>query len=207
MLMYLLLVFGTVLSSVMGLLPLQSQIGIPDAFRFMMFGLGVTLSFTGVILLHLRTLKLGVNHLINPGNPKNILWLYVFRDGTIKVTPSIRVVESQLYSKEIDAQIHEMRSYRWHDHSVRFVPEGLGHAVDLDMCLYASVLKTKYGISSIREARKRFFNLLKQVKSYESQENITSGESLDQVYQNILDHEKEMKKKVSKGDVVGSATK
>ena len=76
------------------------------------------------------------------------------------ITPSMREVEGQLYSPELDAQIQDIKSYRLFDHSVRIVPEGIGHSVDLGKCLYAQFLKTKYGFENLREAReggKRLF--------------------------------------------------
>ena len=150
---YMLVFFGFFMGGIIGLLPLTEQIGIPDYFRYVMFGVGFCLVMVGSSLVHGRAKKTGAEHLLEFGRPGDIIWFYVYKDGTIKITPSMREVEGQLYSKELDAQIQEMKSYRLFDHSIRFVPEGTGHAVDLGMCLYAAFLKTRNGFSNIREAR------------------------------------------------------
>lgn len=206
MLQYIMLVFGFIVAGICGLMPLETQFYIPEMFRYVFFMLGLVLSFTGVILVHMRAVKTGVHHFLAPGRPGNIIWLYVYKDGTIRPTPSVRVVEGQLYSKELDAQIHDFRSYKWFDTPVRIVPEGLGHACDLDMVLYTTVLKNKYHLSNIREAREKgFINLLRKSKTYHSQEMITTGAKLDEAYKEIHDYEREMKRKVQKGDVIGSS--
>lgn len=157
---YLLLFFGVFLAGVIGLLPLQVQVVIPDYFRMILFAFGMIIAFLGLIMIHSRAIKTGVHHLIEPGKPNRIHWFYIYRDGSIKITPSVREVEGQLYCPELDAQIQDMKSYRIFDHPVRFVPEGTGHAIDLGKCLYAQFLKTKFGFANLREARDGGFNLL-----------------------------------------------
>jgi len=152
---YMLLMFGVLMAGLIGLLPLQSQIFIPDIFRYVFFFIGFIMAFFGMFMIHTRAIKTGVNHLLETGKPNRIIWFYVYKDGSIKITPAMRDIEAQLYSPELDAQIHEMKSYRLFDHSVRFVPEGIGHAVDLGMCLYAQFLRTKWGFASLRKARKQ----------------------------------------------------
>ena len=171
---YMLLFFGVFMSGVIGLLPLQSQFEIPDMFRYVMFIFGMLISFMGLFLIQNRAMKTGVHHLLEPGRPDKIIWFYIYRDDSIKITPSMREVEGQLYNKELDAQIQDMKSYRLFDHPVRFVPEGTGHAVNLGMCLYAQFLKTKFGFSSLREARKGGFNLF----GFPKAKKVESGEML-----------------------------
>jgi len=154
---YLLAIVGVVLAGIIGLMPAEMQTGIPMMFRFAFFMIGIIITFFGIFMTHMRAKKTGADHLIEPGRPGSIIWFYVHKDGTVKITPAIREVESALYAPELDALVHEMKSYRLFDHSVRFVPEGIGHAVDLDMCLYVSLLKNKFGFQTLREARRQGF--------------------------------------------------
>ena len=154
MLTYMFIIFGLITASLAGLMPYNTQYMIPDYFRFILFFVGCIITFVGIIMLHGRANKTGAIHLLEFGRPDNILWFYVYRDGTMKITPSMREVEGTLYSKELDALITDFKSYRCFDHSVRFVPEGLGHSADLDMVLYATLLKTKKGFANLREARR-----------------------------------------------------
>jgi len=162
MMSFMLVILGLVMSGISAMLPIQTLSAVPYMFRIILFMVGVIMACMGFILLWGRAKKTGADHLLEPGRPSRILWFYVYRDGTIKITPAMREVEGQLYSPEMDAQIQDMKSYRLFDHPVRFVPEGVGHAVDLGKCLYAQFLKTKYGFESIREARegKKFIPFL-----------------------------------------------
>ena len=160
MLLYMLVFFGLFLAGFIGLMPLGVQMQIPEFLRMVFFFVGIVIAMLGVSMLHGRAKKTGAEHLLEFGRPGTILWFYVYRDGTVKLTPSIREVEGQLYCKELDAQVNDLKSYRMFDHSVRFVPEGIGHAVDLDMVLYTTLLKNKYGFTNIREARTEGFKIL-----------------------------------------------
>jgi len=162
---YMFLFFGIFIAGVAGLLPLETQYLIPGYFRVLLFAFGMMIAYIGLIMVHGRAIKTGVHHFIEPGRPNKIIWLYVYRDGSIKPTPSMREVEGQLYNKELDAQIQDMKSYRLFDHPVRIVPEGTGHAIDLGMCLYAQFLKTKHGFANLKEAREGGFNVFGFPKS------------------------------------------
>ena len=166
---------GMILCGIIGLMPLEAQYMIPDVFRVMMFMFGIMVSFIGLIIMHSRAQKTGAIHLLEFGKPGIINWFYIHKDGTIKITPGIREVEGQLYSPSLDAQIRELKSYRIFDHSIRIVPEGIGHAVDLDMVLYANLLRTKYGFASLKDARRGVFDFLKQ-KEPVAREQIFSPE-------------------------------
>jgi len=172
MLAYMFLFFGIFLAGMSGLMPANIFIGIPMFLRLMLFIVGFIISLVGLIILQGRAVKTGATHLLEFGRPGKIIWFYVYKDGSIKITPSVREIEGHLYSQELDALIHELKSYKLFDHSIRFVPEGTGHAVDLGMCLYASFLKTKYGFAGLREARQSFFNRfgMMKTKSYETEE-------------------------------------
>ena len=104
-------------------------------------------------MLYGRAKKTSVIHILNPAKQGESLWLYAFRDSHLMFTPGIRQVESQLYSNELDAQIQEFKSYHLADHTIKIVPEGIGHAVDLGMCLFARLMKNKWGFEKIQEAR------------------------------------------------------
>jgi len=156
---YMFMFFGFVIAGIVGLMPATMQFQIPMFLRMTMFFFGIILGFVGMFLPHSRALKTGVNHLIEPGTPGLINWFLVYPDGNIKISPSVREVEGQLYSKELDAQIQELKSYRIFDHSIRIVLEGSGHAVDLGMCVYTEFLSNKFGFESLREARKQGFKI------------------------------------------------
>ena len=145
------------MSGISGLLPLEAMVGVPYGLRILLFIVGIILVFVGLVMIYGRANKTGAIHLLEWGTPDKIIWFYIYKDGSIKITPAMREVEGQLYNQELDAQIHEMKSYRLFDHSIRFVPEGTGHAVDLGLCLYAMFLKTKHGFANLRQARKTFF--------------------------------------------------
>lgn len=164
MFQYIFIFFGLVLAGLIGLLPFQEQFAIPDFLRYIMFGVGFVLCLVGIVLVQGRAKKTGAEHLLEFGRPNRIIWFYVYKDGTIKITPSMREVEGQLYSKELDAQILDFKSYRLFDHSIRIVPEGTGHAVDLGKCLYAMFLRNKHGFINIREAREKGFKNLFKAK-------------------------------------------
>lgn len=155
---------------------------IPAMGKYMLFMMGSIIAFIGIFILQGRAVKTGAGHLLEFGRPNNIIWFYVHRDGTIKITPAIREIEGQLYSRELDAQIQDLKSYRLFDHSVRIVPEGIGHAADLDMCLYVTLLKSKYGFNNIREARKgiKVFGFPK-TQPVQSKEKFTEGNKIQNI--------------------------
>jgi hypothetical protein len=175
---YMFIFFGLFLAGMAGLLPADVFIMVPSFMRMILFFVGFVIALIGVILVQGRALKTGAIHLLEYGRPNKIIWFYVYKDGSIKITPSMREVEGQLYSPELDAQIHELKSYRLFDHSVRFVPEGTGHAIDLGMCLYATFLKNRWGFANLRQARKSFFNKfgVKSTKLKASKEKIMEFE-------------------------------
>lgn len=157
------MIIGITVAGICGILPIMTIAAIPSSLRLILFLVGIIISFVGYILLYGRAQKTGARYLINPAKKGENIWFYAYRDGSILITPGIRAVESQLYSPELDAQIQEYRSYRIFDHSVRFVPEGIGHAVDLGICLYAQLLKGKYGFERLEEAREAASILEKKV--------------------------------------------
>lgn len=117
---------------------------------FMFFGL--VIAACGPIMLHLRTIKLGLHHLIEPPARGVVNWLYIRKSGDIEILPSFKRIEGMLESEEIGAMIHEYKTYRLCDQSIRLVAEGHGHAADVGLCLYASYLK-RNGIKSLLQAR------------------------------------------------------
>lgn len=147
------IILGIVISGLCGVLPILTIAQIPIFLRVVLFIVGIMISFVGYFLVWTRADKTGAKHIIEPAKRGESLWFYAYRDDTILITPGIRTVESQLYSPEIDAQIQDYKSYRLFDHSIRFVPEGVGHAIDLGMCLYVKLLKGKHGFERIEDAR------------------------------------------------------
>lgn len=157
-----LMIFGIILAGICGILPIMMVAQIPMFLRILLFFVGMVMGVVGYMILYGRANKTGAKYLIEPAKRGEHLWFYAYRDGSILITPGIRKVESQLYSPKLDAQIQEFKSYRIFDHSVRFVPEGIGHAIDLGMCLYAKLLKGKYGFERLEEARESA-NKLEQI--------------------------------------------
>ena len=162
---YLCVVFGVMVSGIMGIFPTDTQFMIPDFFRYLFFICGLVIAFTGVMFLHMRMRKTGVIHFIPPGNPKRIIWLYVRRNGDIDILPSVRKAEGQLYSNDIDGQIKDIKAYRMHDTPVRIVAESIGHSLDLDYVLYINLLEDKHGFKSLSEAREHVKDFVEEEKN------------------------------------------
>jgi hypothetical protein len=134
-------------------MPVDIQFIIPDFFRYLLFVCGIFISFIGVMFLHMRMRKTGIIHFLPPGNPRRIIWLYVRKNGDIDIFPSVRKAEGQLYEKEVDGQVKDIKSYRMHDHPVRIVAESIAHTIDLDYVLYVNLLEDKHGLKSLSSAR------------------------------------------------------
>lgn len=164
---------GVGIASAYSFLPLEVIYQMPPGFGTIMMGVGLLMAMVGIILLWIRAIKVGANYLINPGRPDRILWFYIFPDNSVKIVPAKRDVEGFLYSKKLDATVQELKSYHLFDHPIRFVPEGLGHTADLDACLYAYFLKSKFGFKSIKEAREA---------DIDSVEKIMNGTELERAY-------------------------
>jgi len=175
--MFMLLMFGSIVSLMGFFMPAGFE-----AFSILFWGVGLSIQSVGAFMVWSRAHKTGVWHFLDPGRPGTIKWFYVERDGSVKITDSMREVEGSLYSKEMDALIKDMKSYKLFDHSVRFVPAGIGHSVDLDMCLYAHMLKTKWGFNNLREARKGGFSIFgypKEVKKTPTEKAYINREVLE----------------------------
>jgi len=156
---YACVIFGCIISGIIGLFSVDVQFIIPDFFRYLFFICGLFIAFAGVMFLHLRLRKTGVIHFVPPGSPKKIIWLYARKNGDIDIFPSVRKAEGQLYSKDIDGQITDVKSYRIHDHPVRVVAESIGHTLDLDFVMYVNLLQDKHGLKSLSAAREHVKDL------------------------------------------------
>jgi len=175
--LYLMMSVGILMAGFCSFLPPSLYAQVPPIFRILFVIIGFMIANIGYIMLRTRANKTGAQYLIIPPKQGEHLWFYAYRDGTILITPGIREVESQLYSPELDAQIQEFRSYRIFDHSVRFVPEGIGHAIDLDMCLYTKLLKNSYGFEKLKEAREAA-SILEQLNPMAGQKDINPTEGV-----------------------------
>jgi len=164
-LLIILYIIGLTLAAFCGMVPGETQAIIPYYFRFLMFIVGGMLGLMGIMMLIIRAKKTGAEHLIRPGRPGLINWLYVYGDGEMRITPAMRAGEGQLYNPELDSQIIDAKTYTMGDHRFRIVPEVVGHAVDLDYVYYTNLLKTRYGFENMREARQgRIEHILKKFK-------------------------------------------
>ena len=170
-LLIILYIVGLTLASLCGMVPGDAQAIIPYYFRFLMFIVGGMLGLMGIMMLLIRAKKTGAEHLIRPGRPGLINWLYVYGDGEMRITPSMRAGEGQLYNPELDSQIIDAKTYTMGDHRFRIVPEVVGHAVDLDYVYYTNLLKTRYGFENMREARQgRIEHILNKVGIHRKKE-------------------------------------
>lgn len=142
------MIFGFMICSIGSFVQLPSEFGA----IFVMFGM--VIGIMGFMMLWIRALKTGAVHLIGAGRPDKVIWFYIHKDGTMKITPSVRKGEGMTYNEELDAVALEQKSYQLFDHKIRFIPEEIGHGVDHRMCLYVDLLKTKYGWNNIKTARK-----------------------------------------------------
>jgi len=181
------LIMGIIFASITGFLPLELQFMMPMYLKMLLSLVGGIMAFFGFIMLLIRAQKTGAIHLIRPGRPGTILWLYIYKDGTAMITPSMRSGEAQLYNPELDCQVIDVKSYRIADHSFRIVPEVVGHAVDLDYVVYTDLLKTKFGFDNLKAARKGAFAKLaesvglKVSENIEGEEHVAVGESIKEV--------------------------
>jgi len=157
MLAFILLILGISIAGFCTLLPWQIFITIPADIRILFFMFGILLPILGYTILYMRAKRIGAHHLIAPRKPGTVHWFYVYRDNEIVITPAIRAGEGQLYSPLLDSQIIDVKTYTLGDKKIRFVPEVVGHAVDLDYVVYVDLLKTKYGFENLREARQSIF--------------------------------------------------
>jgi len=172
-LLYILFLVGLIIASFCGMMPAYLQYMIPYYFRFLAFMIGSMLGFIGIVMLWIRARRTGAAHLITPGRPGLINWFYIYKDNEVRITPGMRAGEGQLYNPDLDAQIPDVKTYSLCDHKIRFVPEVVGHAVDLDYVMYVNLLDSMFGFENLREARKGPINqLLKRTKETYPQENM-----------------------------------
>lgn len=122
---------------------------------------GLIMSMAGILMLMLKAVKTGVIHFFYPPrNDDSTLWFYIRRDGTVKITPAFRMLEGMsedLYGTKI---IKDMKSYRLADWNVRFVPEGIGHSVDVNNVMYARVMKKQNHFESLKDGRRKILTSL-----------------------------------------------
>lgn len=156
--LFLTTMLGITICSFCGLMPAEVQPQIPYWFRFLGFMIGGILPLVGLNLLMVRAKRTGADELIKPGRVGTILWFFIYRDGEVRITPAKRAGEGQLYNTDLESQIIDVKTYSLADHKIRFVPEVLGHAADIDFVYYVNVLKTRYGFDNLREARAGVFN-------------------------------------------------
>jgi len=174
---YIMFVVGIFISSFCGLMPADIQTKIPYEFRGLAFFIGLMVCFMGLVLLWIRCKKTGADHLIRPGRPGLINWIYIYKDGEMRILPAIRAGEGQLYNEDLDAQVIDAKTYTMGDHRFRIVPEIVGHAVDMDYVIYADLLHTKYGFENLRQARQgRIDHILNKVNVKRSKEAIGKEE-------------------------------
>jgi len=168
---------GTTIASFVVFIPPEIQYIVPYYFRFLAWFVGMIIAFIGIIILWGRCKRVGADHLITPGRPGTVNWFYFYADGEMRILPSKRAGEGQLYNDELDSQIIDAKTYSLCDHKIRIVPEVVGHAVDLDYVLYVNLLETRYGYENLREARQGYLSeKLKRTKEIIDNEEILVGD-------------------------------
>jgi len=165
---YLIMFMGMSFISVLLLLPGEFQAVMPPDLKVIAIVFGAVAMFVPMIYVQLRAVKTTVVHVLEPRKRGTHNWLYASGDSELMFTPGIRDIEKSSYSPELNAQIQEMKSYILGDHIIKVVREGLGHSEDLDMCIYAGVLKSKWGFESLKEARDSAFRILRKYKDVPS---------------------------------------
>ena len=176
---FMLVFVGIFIAGLQTFMPLDMIFTMPQGFGYLLFIFGIVLAGVGLFLLYARASKVGATHLIAPGKPEKILWFYIYKDDTLRIVPARRDVEGFSHSKQLDAEVQELKSYRLQEHSVRIVPEGIGHCVDLNACIYAYFLKTKKGFKTISDARAESIKALEETKDTK-EENINTQTPIPQ---------------------------
>jgi len=126
---------------------------IPFMITLIFLILALLLNIVSLLLVQIRSYDGGINHLLDDRKRNQINWLYIYGDYDIMVTPGMRQLEKHSYSKKLDQQIVDFKTYNFAGHKIRIVPEGVGHSVDLGKCLYATHAKQKWNIKTLNELR------------------------------------------------------
>lgn len=173
------MMMGGMLTAGLGfLLPFDLYFLMPQEFKYLLFGLGLLLGIVGLIMLHFRAIKTGANHIIAPGSPNKMILFFIYGDDTLRIMTANRNVSGLIYSKKLDMNLQDIKSYRLFDHSVRIGLDGLGHSIDMGACGYAQFIKSKYGFKNISEARAKALSKDKDVIL--NQEYISDGDEIDE---------------------------
>lgn len=171
---FILILFGTIMAGICGILPVEVYIFVPFSLKIVLFMFGIVLAIAGYMMLIIRALQTTAIHLLKRGRPGFHTWFYIHSDGTAQFTPSIRAGESQTYNKELDAQVPNTKTYRLADHNICIVPECVGAGVDLDYALYIELAQSKYGFETLKEGRKSALDIIgiHQQKEIVGEENV-----------------------------------
>lgn len=145
---------GLMMGSLFSLLPID----VPPTISVSFFMFGSILFVVGQFMILIRLKKTGAIHLLDVGNPDKIIWFYIRKDGTVRITPSIRKAEAMLYNQDMDAHVPDIKGYQLADHQIRFILEETGSVADLDYCMYANVLRSKYGFENLQGIFNRVMN-------------------------------------------------
>lgn len=150
--------------------------------------MGVILILFSLLLIHMRATQSTLGYLLEDPVRGTVHWAYVYGDYDIRITPALRQLEKHSYSKKLDQQIQEFKTYNLAGHKIRIVPEGIGHSIDLGNCLYANFAKRAWNTKTLIELR----NFVKLSKPKAQEEK---PETLEQYQKLKEEHEKEQKTK------------
>jgi len=194
-----LILAGAIIASIFCFIPMNQQIAfdghnvvllIPEQFKMIIGIIGIAFAVVGYMMIYLRLRYTNAIYLVRRGRPGQILWFYVYADGEIRITPSIRAGEKQLYNADLDAQVIDVKTYSMADHKIRIVPEIVGHAVDLDYVTYVTIAESKWGWENLKEARECANWVLKKLgikkqTEIEATEHVAVGRDIEKLQKKI----------------------
>lgn len=151
---------------VLGSLGAMMPVDIPLMMKLPLLLFGIVLFFMGLLMINIRLNKMGLMSLFEPGNPDKIIWFYIRKDGTIKITPSIRRTETMLFSPDLKAHIQDVKAYILGDHHIRFVSEISGKCLDTNYAVYANISKSKYDMHSLKDFLSKDSTIAQEFRGY-----------------------------------------
>jgi hypothetical protein len=190
---------GVSIAGIWSIIPMEYQIGlvenqavflIPPEFKIITLVVGIIIAIAGLILIWMRLSQTTAIHLVKRGRPGHINWLYVYEDGEMRFTPSIRSGEKLLYNADMDGNIINVKTYSLADHKICIVPECIGHGVDLDYVTYVTIGQSKWGWENLKEAREGAVWVLQKLginkwKEKETISHVTVGRDIPKLQEKI----------------------
>jgi len=115
---------------------------------------GVILNMMGLYTVYSRARGTTLYHLLEEPRRGWVNWMYVWGDREIEVLPAMKKVGRTSYSKDVQQQINDLKTYRFADHEVRVVPEGAQYSTNFKHCLYCEQAKKDWKVKSLKDLRR-----------------------------------------------------